>query len=111
MATSTIQTRVETTLKEKAEALFSSMGLDLTSAIRLFLTQSVEQRKIPFEIKAPESFTFDNVQWNDLSDETKAAFTESRNIISGKSNGTEYKNSDELFNGVLCADNSPEYKG
>lgn len=50
----TIQTRVDAELKKKADALFDSMGLDTTAAIRLFLTQAVIQRKIPFETVAPE---------------------------------------------------------
>ena len=110
MATSTIQTRVETSLKEKAESLFSSMGLDLTSAIRLFLTQSVGQRKIPFEIKAPETFSFDNVKWEDLSRETKAAFQETRDIASGKIKPDTYDSAEALFKDALCADDTPEYK-
>ena len=110
MATSTIQTRVETSLKEKAESLFSSMGLDLTSAIRLFLTQSVEQRKIPFEIKAPQNFSFDDVKWEDLSQETKAAFNETRDIASGKIKTVTYDTAEDLIKDALCADDIPEYK-
>ena len=37
-------------LKEKAIALFSEFGLDLSTAISLFLQQSVRERRIPFEI-------------------------------------------------------------
>ena len=38
-------------LKKKAVNLFSSFGLDLSTAISLFLSQSVREGKIPFEIK------------------------------------------------------------
>ena len=37
-------------LKEKAIKLFSNFGLDLSTAITLFLSQSVREEKIPFEI-------------------------------------------------------------
>lgn len=37
-------------LKKEAVDLFHSMGLDLSTAITLFLHQSVRERKIPFEI-------------------------------------------------------------
>ena len=41
---------IDPKLKEKAIALFSEFGLDLSTAISLFLQQSVRERRIPFEI-------------------------------------------------------------
>lgn len=38
-------------LKEDAIVLFSKFGLDLSTAIGLFLQQSVREKKIPFEIR------------------------------------------------------------
>ena len=38
-------------LKEKAIKLFSNFGLDLSTAITLFLSKSVREEKIPFEIR------------------------------------------------------------
>lgn len=38
-------------LKEEATKLFSSFGLDLSTAITLFLSQSVREERIPFEIR------------------------------------------------------------
>ena len=38
-------------VKKDAIKLFSSFGLDLSTAISLFLSQSVREGKIPFEIK------------------------------------------------------------
>ena len=38
-------------LKKEAVELFNSFGLDLSTAIALFLSQSVREGKIPFEIK------------------------------------------------------------
>ena len=38
-------------LKEKSVLLFSQFGLDLSTAITLFLQQSVREQRIPFEIK------------------------------------------------------------
>lgn len=37
MATAVLQTRVDTEMKSEAESLFESLGLDITTAIRLFL--------------------------------------------------------------------------
>ena len=38
-------------LKAEAVALFKNIGLDLSTAISLFLSQTVREKKIPFEIK------------------------------------------------------------
>ena len=38
-------------LKESAVSLFSQFGLDLSTAITLFLQQSVREQRIPFEIR------------------------------------------------------------
>lgn len=38
-------------LKKQAVELFQSFGLDLSTAISLFLSQSVREGKIPFEIR------------------------------------------------------------
>lgn len=48
---STIQIRVDDELKNKSDELFKMLGTDTTSAIRMFLTQSVMNNGFPFEIK------------------------------------------------------------
>jgi DNA-damage-inducible protein J len=51
MSTATLQIRVENNLKEQAMALFDRLGLDLPTAIRIFLKKSVSENGVPFEIK------------------------------------------------------------
>lgn len=51
MSTATLQIRVEDSLKEQAVALFERLGLDLPTAIRIFLKKSVLENGVPFEIK------------------------------------------------------------
>ena len=46
-----LQVRVDDNLKIQADALFASIGLDTSSAIRVFLKQSVLRGGIPFELK------------------------------------------------------------
>lgn len=48
--TTLVQFRVDKELKREAENLFKDMGLDLSTALKLFLKQCVNQRKIPFAI-------------------------------------------------------------
>lgn len=38
-------------LKKSAQELFSDLGMDLTTAVTLFLKQSVREQAIPFAIK------------------------------------------------------------
>ena len=51
MATTNINVRVDTELKQSAESLFHDLGLNMTSAIILFLKSAVSHDGIPFEIK------------------------------------------------------------
>ena len=46
----TIQVRVDDQLKVSADELFSSLGLDTSTAIRMFLVASIEADGIPFAI-------------------------------------------------------------
>ena len=50
MATSTLQIRVDSKLRKEADELFALAGLDMSSAVRLFLRQSVIRRRLPFEV-------------------------------------------------------------
>ncbi|MBR5580108.1 MAG: type II toxin-antitoxin system RelB/DinJ family antitoxin [Treponema sp.] len=71
MATAVLQTRIDANIKREADQLFSSLGLDTTTAIRLFLKQAVNQQKIPFEILPPQP---------SFSEATLAAIEEARRI-------------------------------
>jgi len=42
--------RMDKELKEQAENLFSELGMNMTTALNIFVRQSVRQGKIPFEI-------------------------------------------------------------
>ena len=43
-----LQVRIDETLKKPAQETAKAMGLDLTSVIRMCLTQMVNLRKLPF---------------------------------------------------------------
>lgn len=45
-----VSLRVDETLKKQAEELFSELGLSLTTAVNIFLRQSVREGRIPFII-------------------------------------------------------------
>ena len=46
-----LQIRVDDTLKAEADRLFASIGMDTSSAVRIFLKQSVLRGAIPFELR------------------------------------------------------------
>lgn len=46
----TIQVRVDDHLKDSADMLFSSLGLDTSTAIRMFLVAAMETGGIPFAV-------------------------------------------------------------
>lgn len=52
-----INIRIDDNLKKEAETLFSDLGLNMTTAISLFLKQCVLRQGIPFEIKRPAEST------------------------------------------------------
>lgn len=49
----TLQVRMDSELKEQAEALYKDMGLSLAEAVRIFAKQSVAQKAMPFRIFVP----------------------------------------------------------
>lgn len=47
----TLQIRLDDNLKKEADALFASLGLDTTTAVRIFLNAAVEHAGIPFSVQ------------------------------------------------------------
>lgn len=53
---SQIAVRVDDKLKKEATAIFNELGLDMTTAVKLFLKQSVLTRSIPFDVKLDSDY-------------------------------------------------------
>jgi len=49
-----INIRVDSEIKAKAQDVFSALGLDMTSAINVFLRQAIMKNGIPFELVAEQ---------------------------------------------------------
>jgi len=54
MAATNINIRTDSELKSKAQSVLSDLGLDLSTAINVFLNQIVYKQAIPFEITKPD---------------------------------------------------------
>ena len=82
--TTNLTIRMDKELKERAEHLFSELGMNMTTAFTVFVRQAVRQGKIPFEI----SLNIPNA-------ETIAAMEEA-NRISCDPNTKRYSSFEEL---------------
>ncbi len=51
MPMSAMNIRMDAEVKKEAQELFSEFGLDMTTAINLFLRQSIRERAIPFAVR------------------------------------------------------------
>lgn len=51
MANSLVQVRVDEQLKEEVTNIYEELGMDLPTAIRIFLKRSVQEKGIPFSMK------------------------------------------------------------
>lgn len=82
--------RVDSNLKKDAEDLFKRLGLNMSSAINVFLTQSVREQAIPFEIHEDRP--------------NKKLLKALKEVEKMKKNPEKYKgytNIDELFDDLL----------
>jgi DNA-damage-inducible protein J len=79
--TTSLALRLDADLKEQASSVAEALGMDLTTAIRLYLTQLVFHKGIPFPIALEKQENIPNA-------ETIEAFKWTENYIkSGKKKG------------------------
>ncbi|HGC9525941.1 TPA: type II toxin-antitoxin system RelB/DinJ family antitoxin [Streptococcus agalactiae] len=92
---STVAVRVYDQLKDDATELFQSLGLDMSTAVKMFLIQSVKTQSIPFEIKNQSSVSdeeFQNLVETKLKGiRVKASDPESVNAFFGDEDFSEYE--------------------
>lgn len=48
--TTNISIRMDCNIKKKADALFEELGMNLTTALNIFIRQTLREGRIPFEI-------------------------------------------------------------
>ena len=48
--TTNLSIRIDRNLKDEADQMFNALGMNLTTAITVFVKQAVRQKRIPFEI-------------------------------------------------------------
>lgn len=78
----TINIRVDENLKKEASELLEELGLDMTTAMNLFLRKLISHGGIPFEIRR---------------NDTLQALREVEKIRAGELKAKRYRNVDELI--------------
>ena len=81
--TTNLNIRIDKTVEESSEKVFEELGLNMTTAVNIFLRQVIRVNGIPFEIKGSIP-----------KQETIEAMEESITIANGKEKG--YTNIDDL---------------
>ncbi|OON99743.1 MAG: damage-inducible protein J [Epulopiscium sp. Nele67-Bin004] len=87
MATNTtnISIRIDRELKSQADLLFNELGMNISTAVNIFIKQALREGKIPFEISL-----------NAPNHETILAMMEAEKIATDQ-NVKGYNNLDDLF--------------
>lgn len=93
MATTNINVRVDSELKQEAEALFDDLGLNMSAAITMFLKSAVSHDGIPFDVKRAVP-----------NEQTKAALAEYDDMKNHPEKYKRYGSFDDLMNEVLNDD-------
>jgi len=71
MSVTNINIRTDSELKAKAQTILNDLGLDMSTAINIYLRQVVDKQAIPFEISKSKK-------------NAKIPLSESRGILKGK---------------------------
>ena len=90
MATANINVRVDCDLKAQAEDLFTDLGLNMSTAINMFLKSAVRNNGIPFDVTR-----------NTPNEETRAALAEYEVMKSNPDAYPRYRSFDEMMDKTL----------
>lgn len=85
----TIQLRVDRKTKQQAKKTLDEIGLDFSSAIKLFLKSVITTESIPFDIRTKNGFTLKQEQ--EILKETEGVLK----------NGKRYSNAKELHKDLI----------
>ena len=91
--TTALNVNVDTKVKAKATEILKELGLNMSTAINVYLVQIVKRRGIPFEIINDEP-----------SGELLEALKEADDIISGKVVSKRYRDIKQLKEALLADD-------
>jgi DNA-damage-inducible protein J len=76
----TIQIRIDAKTKEEARKILDDLGLDMSSAVKLFLANVINSKSIPLDLRTENGFTL--AQEQALIAETQEAKSSARRFAS-----------------------------
>ena len=50
MPTTSMTIRMDSAVKQQAQELFAALGMDMTTAVNIFLRQAIQRQGLPFEV-------------------------------------------------------------
>lgn len=84
MTTTNLNIRTEKAIKDQAEEIFNELGLNMTTAINLFLRTAIREHGIPFDLKL------------DVPNNTTVAAIEEGRKLMADSTAPRYSSIDDL---------------
>lgn len=57
-----LQIRIDSKTKKEAKAILDHLGLDMSSAVKMFFRQIINAKNIPFEIRGENGLTLRNAE-------------------------------------------------
>ncbi len=70
MSTVNLNIRTEKEIKANAEKIFDALGLNMSSAINIFLRQVIQENGLPFEVKLNASPKFNEPEAADTDEKS-----------------------------------------
>ena len=55
MSKTSMSIRLDSEVKEQAQQVFNHLGMDMTTAINIFLRQAIQYQGLPYEVKIDEN--------------------------------------------------------
>ena len=55
MSKTSMSIRLDSEVKEQAQQVFNNLGMDMTTAINIFLRQAIQYQGLPFDVRLDES--------------------------------------------------------
>lgn len=89
--TSNMNIRMDKDVKEQAQRIFSQLGMDMTTAVNVFLRQVIRNNGLPFELRLDTP-----------NEETLAAIREVQEMKKDPSIGKSYTDVDEMMKELLA---------
>ncbi len=84
-----IQIRIDAETKDKAKKILDNLGMDMSSAVKLFFRQIINTKNIPFELRDENGLTLRNAEMLRES------------VISAKNSPKSFKSGSSLIKDAL----------